>query len=1482
MPIYTVRDPQTGITLKLKGDSPPTERELEEIFSEYAASKAVKQQQPVAAEEPSLAQIGGGLAAEVAIGTAGQVAGASLAPFTLGISYPVLAFGSGVSGSLAAQKIEGRDDVSLGRALFAGAVNLIPGSGAAKTGTKVGTMLGKEAIRGAALGAGEATAMAVLDEGRPPTAEELLTYGAFGGVSAPFVGLALKGIGRLSGRSQEMVESFRGKTNEEVKKQLDDIAVNGTPDQKAAAAEIIDSVGAQLGLVRADAAKSAQESAAVMGASPTKSAAESAEILKRAIERSEELQAQFKQGKTEEELTQFLVNNRLAGPEQVTLDPQSPIEQVRLDIIESRRGQSARERARLESRLNKIPEEILPTTEDVLQDVQNIPGIGGRAGARRMGLEGGFITPGAAFAIGRTGAGAAIGASQGETPEERLQYAAMGAAIGAASTPKLFKAVLSGGEGLFNKIKNKTPKEVDDMIRSGEIIPRELGPSSDDATIVGIAEPLKREAERIQLKAADELQTELATAKPSELISPKAQKVSRFFSSIFPSRVIGSDANDAIIDFNNSVAGMNELGSRLRVNIEKTIRKDANPPEAQRAINAYLDGDTDFLPGNLASIKTDLDLGREKILDLQKQLLANIDSGITRDPTGAMGGTVMPNGERINSIIQKSMERGNYLTREYRFFTDKNYFPSQEQRKSAIQELADSFYIESGKSGSPISRERALGMADEYLNELDNKKLSEVGSYNLFPSSIDGFLKGRKDIGPAVRGYLGEIVDPGERVSGTMSRLAKAVYRDATDAEIVRSMAKYGIGSPTRTDPRMVPLVLRRKGADGPQLYVQPHVQDAINQLYLDGSDEQIGNMAFNAIKDIYQSGVSLSKAVKVLLNPPSYAVQFYGNSANLLAQGINPFGNGFSRGIRLALSEFGPIERINQNPEARKALLNDIQDMVKYGIKGANITDSDIRSGLESGIFGSTIRKALDPASKLYTVPDTVGRYVSWKHNQKLIGQIFPSASPELVKKFAASITNDTYMNYQRLSSSVKAASRVGLIPQFASFTLEFARNQYHQGQIIRQMLNGTFGAGVQGLGQADIRRMQVEGTKRLAAITSVYAGTAAAIKMFNNDSGVDQKTENALRDIGIPDYDQSRMLAMTFDKNTMTGKYANPSYIIPHATALSAFEAGLNGSPASSVGDILKQELIGEGSFFARSLYSALLGYDPSTGKPITYQTKPFERAKESLMFFVDDAFSPGIKREVTKLSQAQRGQGELAVEDVVARQFGARFNPINVNLSARFKFKTLADRAKLATSDYTASRDYRKLSPEEIESQYEISNQAKKDAMAVAIQHIDSLRTLGMDDNKIIQLMQEGGIGSKDILAAFDGNVVDIPRIKRVTPSDYWSENLSMLPQAKQREEILKLSRDKNTLGLAKDLMRTYEQEIRYKSRGISPQDRLVLSLGVGDGERAEYLHRKAMQAPDYNSFLQNAIRRNLATKEVVMQMNALRQTQGKAIY
>lgn len=1540
--------------------------------SDLSSAPAVvpPQPAPVASKEetPDLGQIAGGVAAEVAIGTSGQLAGAALAPVTFGLSYPILAFTTGVTGSIAAQKIEGRENISLGRSLFGGLLNLLPASQLAKGTGKLAPAIGKEIVRGAAIGAGEASATAILDKDRLPTVEELATYGAAGGASSPIFTLGVRGIVKLSQRGKELFDSLDGKNKDEALKKLNDIMTEGAPEEKAAAQEIVDSIGEQMGFVRSVPSKSAeesaavfpktlasesaevlseapltegekaeriarnfkpksaeesaavmgvipvksaQESAAVIGAMPVKSASESAEILAKAplteseeasrfvgslqpksaqesalamgllpaksakesadalkqeLERKEQLASQFLQARTEQELKESLIVNRLSGPEQVTFDPETPLGKVKLSFLETRRGESTRERARLEKALGKNLDEPLPTTEDAIRDYQNIPGVGGRAGARKMGLEGGFITPSAGFTLARAGVGGAIGGTQGDTPEERAQNAAIGAALGAAATPKIFNMVFKGGNNLWNTIKTKNSKEVDQMVKSGAIMPRDFGPLSEDAAAVSIAVPLQREAEKLQIKSGEAAASEIVNLEPSQIIKPIgpiAEKLKKFFYSIVPSRAIGSDANEDIITYKNSVSAINEIGGRLRNKIELVINKSIDPVESQKAVNAYLDGTADSLPTALKPLETDLDLAREKILELQKQLLSNI------------GDASLPDGRKISSIVNASMERGNYLTREYRFFTDKKYFPSIAQKNEAIKELANSFYTESGEAGSYISRERASDMAKEYLEELSNKKLSNVGSYDFYPSSIDGFLKERKNIGTALRDYLGEIVEPGERVAGTLSRLAKSVYRDVADASIADNLKLFKVALPTRVDPRMVPLVLRRRNESGPQLYVPSYVQDSINQLYLSGADEKAGNAFLGVIKDMHESGVSVTKAARVLFNPPAYAVQLYGNSINLIGQGINPFGNSFSRGIRLALAEFGPIERLTQNKEGRVALLNDLQEMTKYGIKGANITDSDIRSGLESGFFGNLLQKGLTPFSKAYTVFDTVGRYVAWKSNEKVLGEIFPLSSPESIKKFAASVTNDTYQNYQRLSNSVRSASRIGIIQEFVSFTLEFARNQYHQGRVIREMISGTFGNKVKGLGQADIARMQIEGYKRLASLSVVYGGSFAAIKAFNQENGVDEKTENALRDISIPSYDKSRTLGMTLDKDKMTGKYFNPSYIAPHAIFLSAFKAGMDGSPVSSVGDLLVEDFLGEGTMFARSVYSALSGFDSRTGKAISPAVGKWEQFKDRFSFLIKETFETGAQRDFVKYQQAKRGEGDLSVNDVIARQFGLRSNPINVNLDATFRFRELSNKSKLAVSSYTNARDYSKgkLSKEEIESQYVNSNRVKKDILDVSIRHIESLKTLGFNNDKIIEIMKEGGMGGKDILAAFDQQFIPIPKFKRNTPSDYWSENLSMLTDKEQREKIVSLSRNKETLGLAKDLNGIYKSNAINKSRGISGMDSLVLSLGVDDGERAQYLHNKAINSPNYDAFLKNAIGKKLVTPEVMRQMNLL---------
>jgi hypothetical protein len=74
MPTYKVTDPTTGRTVKLTGDSPPTEQELEEIFSSLPKMEVEKQStfpEKLAGFGESAAAIGSGMIAEPIAGLAG-------------------------------------------------------------------------------------------------------------------------------------------------------------------------------------------------------------------------------------------------------------------------------------------------------------------------------------------------------------------------------------------------------------------------------------------------------------------------------------------------------------------------------------------------------------------------------------------------------------------------------------------------------------------------------------------------------------------------------------------------------------------------------------------------------------------------------------------------------------------------------------------------------------------------------------------------------------------------------------------------------------------------------------------------------------------------------------------------------------------------------------------------------------------------------------------------------------------------------------------------------------------------------------------------------------------------------------------------------------------------------------------------------------------------------------------------------------------
>jgi hypothetical protein len=1049
---------------------------------------------------------------------------------------------------------------------------------------------------------------------------------------------------------------------------------------------------------------------------------------------------------------------------------------------------------------------------------------------------------GAAFGATEATSRAVIDKGRLPTTEELAKYGGAGALFGGALGGVTSK--------VGQKFAGKTPKEIDQAVARGEVEYTDFKPmqnnlnkvTPDDVDGERIGEKILRQSvEETKVKAQSEAAAD-AMGRGKNL-----GNMGKLLASVVPSKFLGKKANQATIDFNRVIKAAEEVSSQVGRKARRSIKKN---PTLEGPINKFLDTG-EMSPEVYDVLGADLQKYDNARQALQREAIQLIDDGAYRSLDDEAR-------KQLKITIEETMTGSQrYARREYQAFLDPKFKPSTAQRKAASDELMAGYLARNGGDFDAARRS-----AEEHLQKLENSFASTKAEdpRAFFGAGVDSVFKRRHNPGQAEMEYLGVVKDPVERMKGTLTGIARSVARERTNLILGRELVDSGAAFSSKLDDEMIELTLRGTSTNQPSgIYGYPQVQTALNELYVGNASDKIDNIFLNGLVDLYRGGVGLSKGVKVLLNTVAYPVQVYGNTTNLLGMGINPFSSA-GRGLRLALADVPLVSRamegIENTPAARKALLDELEDMARYGIKSANVLESDIRSTLDSGPFSKLTQKALDPFGKAYQVPDTLGRYVGWKANQKTLRKLFPNAPEEVIKRQAASMINDTYQNYDKLSNVVRTLSRWGVMPQFASFTAEFMRNQYNQGKMIARMLAGNFGSEfAEELGTANLARMRAEGTKRLASLLGVYGGTYAAIEGVKAASGVDEQTEADLRDIVYAPWDKDRSQLVKLDKDGKSGWIANPSYVVPHAMGISALKAGLRGDDEQSLVGLLTDEMVGEGSFVFQEAARAISNQDES-GDKISSQLDDLKNAQERFAYFMGEAFKPGFTRELEKFQKAKLGKGDLTLKEVGARQLGARLNPFKVEESAMFTVKGNNDVAKAAKSEYTQLLKYEEPTPAQIEKTYEASNQLYQEAFSALRRNYEAMKNpkFGIDDDKAIKIFKDAGLSSKRIMEVITNSPSDLPRTITPSTSELYSEMGNTM--AEKRKGIMDImSTDRET---GKRLMDKWKREKRDQARGLSQRDILIRNMGVDD--RVSFLSKNP-------GMIQEFRRKGVLTDDVV---------------
>ena len=176
----------------------------------------------------------------------------------------------------------------------------------------------------------------------------------------------------------------------------------------------------------------------------------------------------------------------------------------------------------------------------------------------------------------------------------------------------------------------------------------------------------------------------------------------------------------------------------------------------------------------------------------------------------------------------------------------------------------------------------------DHMNYLASASEGSVKLRNVLPGNVERKL-GNHVPGPIERALLGEVTDVGMRMQAGISELGESLARFEGDKIILQSMIKQNLISESPTGEFQKQLRLKSLKT-GKAFYTTREADRALS--IVNGADiiEESNDPLLRNANAFFKFAVTASKAVKVIFNPPSYAVNFMSGQITMMGMGLfNP-----------------------------------------------------------------------------------------------------------------------------------------------------------------------------------------------------------------------------------------------------------------------------------------------------------------------------------------------------------------------------------------------------------------------------------------------------------------------------------------------------------------------------------------------------------------------------------------------------------------
>ena len=872
-----------------------------------------------------------------------------------------------------------------------------------------------------------------------------------------------------------------------------------------------------------------------------------------------------------------------------------------------------------------------------------------------------------------------------------------------------------------------------------------------------------------------------------------------------PSKVLGREGIDIIREARGTSKAGDALGDRINRFVSRAIKKD---PNMKDKVDSFLAGNP--MDDSLKPISADLIMFNKKRTELQDLLLKLLDDEM-------IAGLPKEQRVKLQDIIRQSIEDGDYSTRTYNMFLDKNFKVDSKLRNAARIELVSKELRKSQYAGLDPreARQRALNVVDEKLMTYESNKGGGVNP-----------LKQKDEIGPSTRKYLGEVKEPGKRMQATLSLVAKQSANRYEDIGLYKYLINSGLASREKTPATSKEFLFTSTG-DRSGIFLSDEMDMAINTLRRNRSLDAEDGLVGKALK----FWTSATKIPKVLLNVESYPTAMLGAVTASASNGVLPLpGRGLGKGFRLALAEYGGLDNIlsGKNPELREAWLQDVNDMSKYGLSTGSITSELAEEGLGRSldVLKGIPRKGLDFFSNAYSSGDRMLRYVNWKETQKNIRNMYPNATDEQIKQVAAKVVNDTFPNYEHLSRLVKSGELLGGLPPFISFRAELLRNAYNQYRYSRQMIAGTFGREF-GLdpSQANKMAMRKNGAWRGSWLVAAAAGGTLYLSEENEKNGLDDVGVQEFKDSFARDYNKNSSLYVHVNEDGRSGWYADASYLLPQVDIGKYLESGALGD-LDQLGDMLVEDFVGRGNFPQQMVSRFISGTD-ERGKPVFTSPEARDNAR-TFILELWNTIRPGTLNTIERFEKAVKNGDIKKLDEATLRLIGIR----TVEWDDSNLIYNMRNQRKLAgfnMSDYSSARFKFKrgdISEEELNASYELENSKYQSNMAIVAQHYQNASggtwNYSMEERR--DQMKEAGLNARERLAIMTGKLPSMPKVREPSMRERYDELGGTIKE--KLVSITEIAKDDEAL--ANSLLKYTEKRLSDDMNGLNAIEKDIRAL------------------------------------------------------